>query len=148
VAIVDLDHFKRINDQISHHVGDQVLVLVAKLLETELAAVTPDGFVCRIGGEEFLMVLPGVEVPDATPQIDGIRRAVRSFDWTEITQELPVTVSVGVAGLSDAPAPTRAGLMSAADRNLYVAKHGGRDRVVAGATQDGHARSYRDAPGG
>jgi diguanylate cyclase (GGDEF)-like protein len=148
VAIVDLDHFKRINDQLSHHVGDQVLVLVAKLLETELAAVVPDGFVARMGGEEFLMVLPGMDVPDATAPIDGIRRAVRSFDWTEITQELPVTVSIGVAGLSDAPTPTRAGLLSAADRNLYVAKHGGRDRVVSGAARAGHARSYRDAPAG
>ena len=63
VAIVDLDRFKRVNDLLSHDVGDQVLVLVAKLLETELAAVSPDGFVARMGGEEFLMVLPGTEVP-------------------------------------------------------------------------------------
>jgi diguanylate cyclase (GGDEF)-like protein len=145
VAIVDLDHFKRINDQLSHHVGDQVLVLVAKLLETELAAVAPDGFVARMGGEEFLMVLPGIDVLQATPEIDGIRRAVRSFDWTEITQGLPVTVSVGVAGRSAASAPTQAGLLTTADRNLYVAKHGGRDRVVAGAAREGHARSHRDA---
>jgi diguanylate cyclase (GGDEF)-like protein len=146
VAIVDLDHFKRINDQFSHHVGDQVLVGVAKLLETELAAVAPDGFVARMGGEEFLMVLPDLDVPEATGPIDGIRRAGRSFDWTEIVHDLPVTVSIGVAGRSDAPAPTQAALLATADRNLYVAKHAGRDRVVAGAARDGHTRSYRDAP--
>ena len=66
MAIVDLDHFKRINDELSHHVGDQVLMLVARLLETELAAVAPDGFVARMGGEEFLIVLPGLDVPEAT----------------------------------------------------------------------------------
>jgi diguanylate cyclase (GGDEF)-like protein len=130
VAIVDLDHFKRINDQLSHDVGDQVLVLVAKLLETELAAVSRDGFVARMGGEEFLMVLPGTEVPEAARKLDAVRRAIRFFDWKELTCGLPVTVSVGVAGRADAATPTQAGLLSAADANLYEAKRGGRDRVV------------------
>jgi diguanylate cyclase (GGDEF)-like protein len=144
VAIVDLDHFKRINDQLSHDVGDQVLVLVAKLLETELAALSPDAFVARMGGEEFLMVLPGTDVPVATAQLDTVRRAVRSYGWADLTNDLPVTVSIGVAGLADAPTSTQSGLLSIADHNLYVAKHGGRDRVVSGAPQDGRARSYRD----
>jgi diguanylate cyclase (GGDEF)-like protein len=144
VAIVDLDRFKRINDQFSHDVGDQVLVLVAKLLETELAALSPEGFVVRMGGEEFLMVLPGTDVATATAQLDTVRRAVRSYVWADITEGLPVTVSIGIAGLSDAPAPTQSGLLSIADRNLYVAKHGGRDRVVADAERSGPARSNRD----
>jgi diguanylate cyclase (GGDEF)-like protein len=144
VAIVDLDHFKRVNDQLSHDVGDQVLVLVAKLLETELAAVSPDGFVVRMGGEEFLLVLPGTGVPEATGQLDGIRRTVGSHAWDDLTHGVPVTVSIGVAGLADAVTPTQAGLLSNADRNLYAAKHGGRDRVVSDAPQDGLTRSYRD----
>jgi diguanylate cyclase (GGDEF)-like protein len=144
LAIVDLDHFKRINDMLSHDVGDQVLVLVAKLLETELAAVTPDGFVARMGGEEFLMVLPDVDVPRAAVLLDEIRRTLASFGWDDITSGLPVTVSIGVAGLTDTEASTQAGLLSTADRNLYVAKHGGRDRVVSGAQRDGRTRSYRD----
>jgi diguanylate cyclase (GGDEF)-like protein len=145
VAIVDLDHFKRINDQLSHDVGDQVLVLVAKLLETELAAVSPDGFVTRMGGEEFLLVLPGTEVADAAAQLEGVRRAVRCYDWAELTRGVPVTVSIGVAGLQDLPTPTQAGLLATADRRLYVAKHAGRDRVVCTSPRDAHLRSYRDS---
>jgi len=145
VAIVDLDHFKRVNDQLSHDVGDQVLVLVAKLLETELAAVSPDGFVARMGGEEFLMVLPGTDVPEATAQLEGVRQAVSYYDWAELTRGVPVTVSIGVAGLRDAPTPTQASLLSTADRHLYVAKHAGRDRVVSTAPQDVRHRSYRDS---
>ncbi|AGZ46664.1 GGDEF domain-containing protein [Actinoplanes friuliensis] len=144
VAIVDLDHFKRINDQLSHDIGDQVLVLVAKLLETELAAVSPDGFVARMGGEEFLMVLPGMDVHEATTQLDSIRRAVSTYAWDELTRGLPVTVSIGVAGLHENPNVSQAGLLSTADRNLYVAKHAGRDRVISGAPRDARHRSYRD----
>jgi diguanylate cyclase (GGDEF)-like protein len=143
VAIVDLDHFKRINDQLSHDVGDQVLVLVAKLLETELEAVAPDGFVVRMGGEEFLLVLPGTEVPTAAAQLDGIRQAISSYDWHELTRGLPVTVSVGVAGMRDATAPTQVSLLSAADKNLYVAKHTGRDRVIADTPRDVRPRAHR-----
>jgi diguanylate cyclase (GGDEF)-like protein len=145
VAIVDLDHFKRVNDQLSHDVGDQVLVLVAKLLETELEMLSPAGFVTRMGGEEFLMVLPGMGVAEATARLDGIRRTVRSYGWHVITDGLPVTVSIGVASLSDSPTPSQSSLLSTADRNLYVAKHAGRDRVVSGAPRDGRTRSYRDS---
>ena len=144
VAIVDLDHFKRINDQLSHDVGDQVLVQVAKLLETELAAVSPDGFVARMGGEEFLMVLPRTAVPDAVRTLDDVRRAVGSYAWDEVTRGLPVTVSIGVAGRADADARTQPGMLSTADRNLYAAKHGGRDRVVSGTPRVGRTCSYRD----
>jgi diguanylate cyclase (GGDEF)-like protein len=143
VAIVDLDHFKRINDQLSHDVGDQVLVLVAKLLETELAAVCDAGFVARMGGEEFLLVLPGTTVDVATDHVEGIRRAVARYDWAGLTRRLPVTVSIGVAGLGDAATATQPSLLSTADKNLYAAKHGGRDRVVAGMC-DARSLSYRD----
>ncbi|AGL21514.1 diguanylate cyclase [Actinoplanes sp. N902-109] len=143
VAIVDLDHFKRINDQLSHDIGDQVLIQVAKLLETELAAVAPDGFAARMGGEEFLLALPGVECAAAAGRLETIRAAVSSYDWSELTHGLPVTVSIGVAGLAEAGERTQAALLSIADRNLYVAKHAGRDRVIAGQHRDGRHRSYR-----
>ena len=132
VAIVDLDHFKWINDHLSHGVGDQVLVRVSKILEAELSAAVPDGFVARMGGEEFLMVLPGTSVARAAKVLDGVRRAVRGQDWTALTGR-PVTVSIGVAG--NAAAKTQAALLSIADQRLYAAKHGGRDRVNAGSSR-------------
>jgi diguanylate cyclase (GGDEF)-like protein len=145
IAIVDLDHFKRINDRLSHDVGDQVLVMVAKILEAELFAVCPDGFVARLGGEEFLLVLPGCGPVEAAIHLDGIRAAIRGYAWQPVTRGLPVTVSIGVAGTPDMSEPTQPGLMSIADRNLYVAKHGGRDRVVMGTQRNGRMRRYRDA---
>ncbi|GIE87375.1 GGDEF domain-containing protein [Actinoplanes regularis] len=132
VALVDLDHFKQINDQLSHDIGDQVLVRVAQVLTREVAAACSDGFVARMGGEEFLVVLPGTEVPSATAHLDGIRLTIRNQHWSPITQHLPVTVSIGVAGLVDAPEDAQAPLLSTADSHLYAAKHGGRDRVVSG----------------
>jgi len=145
LAIVDLDHFKRVNDLLSHDVGDRVLVQVAKLLETELAAVCPDGFAARLGGEEFVLVMPATRVPEAARRLNAIRRAVGDFDWTEITHDVPVTVSIGVAGRAEVAEPTQAAMMSTADRNLYAAKHSGRDRVVSGTAPGGQNRSYRDS---
>ncbi|WP_433304370.1 diguanylate cyclase [Actinoplanes sp. CA-030573] len=130
IALVDLDHFKRINDQLSHDVGDRVLVEVARLLESGLAAVSPAGFVARMGGEEFLMVLPDLTATAAADRLDMIRRTIAVHDWATLTRGLPITLSIGVAGVADASEPTQLGLLSAADRNLYAAKNGGRDRVV------------------
>jgi diguanylate cyclase (GGDEF)-like protein len=143
LAIVDLDHFKRVNDLLSHDVGDQVLIQVAKLLESELAAVCPDGFAARMGGEEFLMVLPGTSVAVASHRLDGVRRAVGCFDWTGITHGVPVTVSIGVAGRAEATVATQPALLSTADRNLYAAKHGGRDQVVSSITGAIRKRPFR-----
>lgn len=139
VAIVDVDHFKRINDELHHDVGDQVLVIVARLLAESAGAITPDGFVARLGGEEFLVALPGLTVTDARPHLDTLRRAVSAYDWEAVTHGLPVTVSIGAACLRDTKSRTQAALLSAADHNLYAAKHAGRDRVAAGL----HMRSYR-----
>jgi diguanylate cyclase (GGDEF)-like protein len=107
--------------------------------------MSPEGFVARMGGEEFLLVLPGMPVAEAAGRLEAVRRAVRSYGWVEITAGLPVTVSIGVAGLADAPSRTQPSLLSTADRNLYLAKHAGRDRVVSGAPRDGRTRSYRDS---
>lgn len=144
LAILDIDHFKRINDRLSHDIGDQVLVRVAKLLEAGVAAVSPDGFAARMGGEEFLLVLPGIPEERAARHLDRIRRAVSRHDWATLTRQLPVTVSIGVAGRGNSAASTQPALLSIADRNLYAAKHGGRDRVVCGIPSGDHARSYRD----
>ncbi|GAB1642124.1 diguanylate cyclase [Krasilnikovia sp. MM14-A1259] len=144
VAIADVDHFKRINDTLSHDTGDQVLVQIAKLLETGLAATAPDGFVARLGGEEFVLVLPATQVSAAVTALDGIREAVGGFGWHDITGDLPVTISIGVAAANESTPRSQSAALSAADRNLYAAKRTGRNRVVAGTPPERRPRAYRD----
>ena len=129
VAIVDLDHFKRINDTLSHDAGDLVLREVGRLL-TE--AVPEPGFAARLGGEEFLLVLPGTGMPTAVRRCEEVAARFRGHDWTPVTGVLPVTASIGVTVTAD-PRVTPAMLLSRADRHLYAAKHAGRDRVVTDA---------------
>jgi diguanylate cyclase (GGDEF)-like protein len=131
VALVDLDHFKRINDSLSHDVGDRVLVAVADLVAAEQDGVAADGFVARMGGEEFLVVLPGVGPADAPRRLEAFRFGISSHPWAPITGELPVTVSIGAVSAVPADGDTQAGLLAEADRRLYTAKRTGRDRVVA-----------------
>lgn len=145
VALIDLDHFKRINDTLSHEIGDAVLVNVAKVLEAGVPAAVPGGFAARLGGEEFLLVLPGLEVPAAHPVVERVRLDVRSYPWQPVTGDLPVTVSIGMAGSVGVDEPDQAALLSVADRHLYAAKHAGRDRVVTGVDPGTGRRRYRDA---
>jgi diguanylate cyclase (GGDEF)-like protein len=132
VAILDLDRFKRINDEFSHDVGDEVLRVVGRLLEDDVAAIAPTGFAARLGGEEFLLVLPGLTATEAVDCLNQLRVAIRSYPWAPLTGRLPVTASVGVAGTHGMAAPTHRDLLTVADRNLYTAKRAGRDQVVAG----------------
>jgi diguanylate cyclase (GGDEF)-like protein len=129
VAILDIDHFKRLNDELSHATGDRVLVEVAGILRAEVDALGPDAFVARLGGEEFLMALPGRSAEEAADVARAVRVAVRDHPWSGLTHGLPVTVSIGVAG-TDGGDRTQPELLSRADSRLYEAKHAGRDRVV------------------
>ncbi|AEV81559.1 Phytochrome-like protein cph2 [Actinoplanes sp. SE50] len=124
-ALLDLDHFKRINDSLSHQAGDAVLVAFAGLLAQVDAGV--DGFAARLGGEEFLLVMTGVAAPEAIMRVADFRRSVLAHRWTSITGDLPVTVSIGVT--TAAPDCTVADLLGRADEALYAAKRAGRDRV-------------------
>ena len=138
VGLIDLDHFKRVNDTLSHATGDQVLVVVAALLTAAVAASTPagapdadpgTGFVARIGGEEFLLVLPGATLAECAHHCEQMREAVRSHDWHAVTGELQQTISIGLATARDGI--DQSALLRLADDNLYAAKRAGRDRVVA-----------------
>ena len=130
VAIVDLDHFKRVNDTLSHSTGDTVLQEIAQLLTA--ATTGGGGLAARMGGEEFLLVFPGVAQGEAARRCERLRLAIKEFPWQPITGPLPVTTSIGVTTAVDGVG-TMAALLGQADRNLYTAKRGGRDQVVVDA---------------
>lgn len=135
VALLDLDHFKRVNDTFSHHVGDEVLRVVADLLGdavSRLASRTSrSAFVARMGGEEFLLVFEAESAPAARHELQGVADCIRSHPWSALTGTVPVTASIGATTCTsaDAALPTPE-LLRRADRSLYTAKHTGRDRVV------------------
>jgi diguanylate cyclase (GGDEF)-like protein len=129
LALLDIDHFKRINDDHSHEVGDRVLETLAATLTAEASALGPGTFVARIGGEEFVVLLPDARADVAAIQCEAIRAAVQATAWSEIADALAVTVSVGVA-LDGEGKADRSELLSRADARLYDAKRGGRNRVV------------------
>jgi diguanylate cyclase (GGDEF)-like protein len=122
VLLIDIDHFKQINDEHGHHRGDDVLVRVAQALR---GGVREGDIACRWGGEEFMVLAPDATLDDAVALGDRLRRAVG--DAVEVGG-VPVTVSVGVAAVlgGEAEAAT-----ARADRALYAAKAAGRDRVVS-----------------
>jgi diguanylate cyclase (GGDEF)-like protein len=139
LAIVDLDHFKSINDEFGHEVGDRVLVRVAALLSDVLRQ---SDVVVRSGGEEFLVLMPETEMNAATACCRRIRRRIRDEHWAGLAEGLSVTASAGVAATDD---PDRiAALTRTADERLYEAKRAGRDRVVSGPP----ARSATRSPAG
>jgi diguanylate cyclase (GGDEF)-like protein len=127
IAVIDVDHFKSINDTYGHGIGDQVLSGLAELMHD--AARASDVLV-RAGGEEFLLVMPTTDNDSALAVSERIRSEIQSRSWDEIAVGLIVTVSVGVAAterLTDFDE-----LVSIADANLYAAKRSGRNCVVSG----------------
>ena len=129
VGLVDLDHFKRVNDMRSHAVGDEVLRVVAGILQQEADRIE-DGLAVRMGGEEFLILMPDVDREDGVKHLEALRSEIASYPWDTITDGIPVTASIGVAVAPDDGVERRT-LLETADRNLYRAKHDGRDRVVS-----------------
>ncbi|HEX4980079.1 MAG TPA: GGDEF domain-containing protein, partial [Ilumatobacteraceae bacterium] len=128
VGLVDVDHFKRINDTRSHAVGDEVLRHVAGILQAAAASVD-GGLAVRMGGEEFVLLLPGVDRREGIERLDHLRRQIARYAWADVTGGIGVTVSIGVAA-APADEVERSALLALADRNMYAAKRAGRDRVV------------------
>lgn len=128
VAMVDIDNFKLVNDTYGHQVGDEVLAEVARRAETSL----PEGAtIGRLGGEEFLIVMPDAGISDAWQICEQVRSTVRSTPVQHSTGALEVTVSLGLA---TAPGDaSRDQLISVADVALLEAKSTGRDKVVSGS---------------
>ncbi len=129
LAMIDLDHFKRLNDVHGHVVGDRVLVALGKLVREGLRE---GDIVCRIGGEEFAMILPASTAAVAHERLKGMLNACATLRGAEGEEELPPGLSFS-AGIVEAPAHggTIDALMIAADRLLYAAKNNGRARIEA-----------------
>ena len=127
VALIDVDHFKQINDRYGHDAGDQVLRDIASLLQLRL---DKGQFVARHGGEEFLVVMPGLSLQDAVTVLQELRMRLARLRFEEVDAEVSVTVSIGVAALGPGQNTGRT-LLAAADRQLYRAKREGRNRVLS-----------------
>jgi diguanylate cyclase (GGDEF)-like protein len=126
LLMLDLDHFKKVNDTFGHLTGDAVLTHVASLL---LRAVRIEDVVARFGGEEMAIVLRATGIDAASHTGERLRRTIEGSPLVFQGQELRVTVSVGVAGYPSTDAPTPEVLVEAADQALYRAKRAGRNRV-------------------
>lgn len=140
IAMADLDHFKEVNDRHGHAVGDLVLQAVARRL---CAAVRQTDAVARVGGEEFLMVLPGVDAEGAWNICERARRAIGESPIDAAGTPVSITISVGIA--QHVEGESRAELLKRADDLLYAAKRAGRDRVLTARSAD--ARRGRPRPG-
>ena len=140
VALIDLDHFKQINDRFGHAVGDKVLVEMAQQLRENTRA---GDVLARIGGEEFLVVFADMSGPQAYEACERLRARVASHCWKTVAPALKVTLSIGLA---EAPPHDIVTLFDEADRAMYRAKQGGRNRVVRG-TRHGLQGSTDAAPG-
>jgi diguanylate cyclase (GGDEF)-like protein len=120
--MVDIDHFKRVNDNHGHSAGDEVLQRVGEALKDEVRATDA---VCRYGGEEFLLMFPDAQVEAAATVAERLRRKLRSPGFARV----PITASFGVSSLAfGASTPTE--LINQADAALYASKEGGRDRTT------------------
>jgi diguanylate cyclase (GGDEF)-like protein len=122
LLLIDIDHFKRINDELGHAAGDSVLRRLVALIQKRARRLD---LLFRIGGEEFLLLLPDTRESDAARAAQDIRAVIAS---TMLLPQRAITVSIGVSELH--PGETRETWLKQADEALYAAKNNGRDRVV------------------
>ena len=127
LVIFDLDHFKKINDSFGHLAGDAVLRQLGILIKGRLRR---DDVIARVGGEEFALLLPEVDVEGGRQTAEKLREAVDAFDFVFEGSALDVTISAGVAQWVDGVADGK-DLLRIADEKLYAAKRNGRNRVEA-----------------
>ncbi len=128
LLLIDIDHFKRVNDTHGHEAGDHVLREVAGVMA---AATRHKDVLGRWGGEEFALLLRGLDVAAAAFVAERLRQRVKALAISVADTTIGLTISIGVAAVHDPGCTSAADVMRAADKCLYRAKREGRDRVVA-----------------
>jgi diguanylate cyclase (GGDEF)-like protein len=126
VVLLDIDHFKAVNDRFSHATGDKVLQAVADLMREH---INPDELAGRFGGEEFVLVLHA-NPRDTYERAEKLRQAIQDYEWASIAAGLEVTLSLGWSAQTNLENHER--MLSNADAMLYAAKRAGRNRVMPG----------------
>jgi diguanylate cyclase (GGDEF)-like protein len=126
IALIDLDWFKRINDAFGHPTGDEVLRTFSITMFANIRGIDRFG---RYGGEEFLLVLPGMSTDNAVRALDRLRAIIAELDWSAFSPDMSVTISAGVATLK--PEETPDTFLARADGALYAAKARGRNRIAS-----------------
>lgn len=141
VCMVDLDHFKAVNDTWGHQAGDTVLEAVSAYLVSNLRRYDQ---VCRYGGEEFVLLLPNTGPAQAAPIVDRLRRGLAALEVPFGDQILRITASFGIAPLI--PEQPIGASIEHADLAMYAAKRSGRDRVRIWSSDDAETLSTTDRP--
>lgn len=126
ICYLDLDHFKKINDNFGHNVGDEVLKIYSDICQRQIRSIDYCG---RFGGEEFVLVLAKTNLEGAKIVAERIRSELEAYDFNSVTQGLSVTVSVGLTPYHNIEPVMKT--VARADAALYRAKESGRNRVVA-----------------
>jgi diguanylate cyclase (GGDEF)-like protein/putative nucleotidyltransferase with HDIG domain len=140
LVLMDLDHFKQVNDRFGHQVGDRVLAHAAGVFAEQTRA---GELVARVGGEEFAMILPGADGDEAFRAAERVRQAIAAAEFPEVGR---MTMSAGVCDLHDAG--DAESLYALADGALYWAKHNGRDMVLRHSPDTPGLRPAADGDGG
>ena len=130
LLMIDVDHFKRVNDRFGHAIGDRTLHTLADLIRQNCRYAD---FPARYGGEEFILALPQTGLVMGADVAQRLNHSVSAYHWAGIHEDLAVTVSIGVASTAERREPIAAEtLIEAADTRLYAAKNSGRNRVMSG----------------
>ena len=127
LMMMDIDHFKHINDSFGHQAGDLALVELVRTIRGRLRA---EDVFCRYGGEEFAVILRTTDLVSAGRAAERVRREVQQLQINYQGRIVPITISIGCASLACCSEGSSAELISIADRRLYVAKRSGRNRVA------------------
>jgi diguanylate cyclase (GGDEF)-like protein len=138
VVMLDLDHFKRLNDEFGHLLGDEVLRQMSVIFQNHLRK---GDVVCRYGGEEFALLLPNTSTENAVEVAEKLRRTVETWHFPGVAR--PVTLSAGIAGFPE-HGNNRDEIIAAADNALYFAKQNGRNRVTSASAAAHRSAASKD----